>query len=35
METIDWSTVLPVGFAGVILVGGLLMLFSGMWSAKD
>lgn len=35
METIDWSVVLPAGFALVILVGGLWMLFSGMLSAKD
>jgi hypothetical protein len=35
MATIDWSVVLPAGFALVILGGGLWMLFSGMWSAKD
>jgi succinate-acetate transporter protein len=35
MENIDWMSVVPAGVAIAILLGGLVMLFSGMWEARD
>jgi len=35
MESIDWSSVIPAGFAIAIFTGGMVMLISGVWSARD
>jgi hypothetical protein len=35
METINWMDVIPAGFAIAIFAGGLFMLVSGVWSARD
>jgi hypothetical protein len=35
METIDWMTVLPVSLAIAIFVGGLLMMFSNIWTIRN
>ena len=34
LSNIDWMTVLPVGLAGAIFLGGMLMMFTGMWKAR-
>lgn len=35
METIDWTLVIPAGFAVAIFAGGLFMLINGVWAARD
>jgi hypothetical protein len=35
METINWMDGIAAGFAIAILAGGLFMLVSGVWSARD
>lgn len=35
MENIDWMNVTVGGLAIAIFVGGLLMMFTGIWTAKD
>lgn len=35
MDSIDWSSVIPAGFAIAIFLGGIIMLFSGMWEAGN
>jgi hypothetical protein len=35
MDAIDWSSVIPAGFALVIFLGGLVMLISGMLEAGN
>jgi succinate-acetate transporter protein len=34
MESIDWMTVVPVGLAIAIFVGGMLMMFTGIWTSR-
>jgi succinate-acetate transporter protein len=35
MENIDWMNVTVGGLAIAIFIGGLLMMFTGIWTAKD
>ncbi|HEY9752325.1 MAG TPA: hypothetical protein V6C46_05210 [Coleofasciculaceae cyanobacterium] len=35
METMSWMDGVAAGFAVVILAGGLFILVSGAWSARD
>lgn len=35
MENIDWATVIAVSLAIGIFVGGLLMMFTGVWTMKN
>lgn len=35
MEAINWMDVIPAGLAILIFAGGLFMLVSGVWSARD
>lgn len=35
MESIDWMNVIPAGLAIAIFAGGMLMLVSGVWSARN
>jgi hypothetical protein len=35
MENIDWMNALPAGLAIGIFLGGMLMMFTGIWTAKD
>jgi hypothetical protein len=35
MENIDWINVLPAGLAIAIFVGGMLMMFTGIWTARN
>ena len=35
MENVDWMTVVPVGLAIAIFVGGMLMMFTGVWTARN
>jgi hypothetical protein len=35
METIDWFTVVPAGLAIAIFLGGMLMMFTGIWTARN
>jgi hypothetical protein len=32
METVDWQSVVPVGMAIAIFLGGMLMMFSNFWT---
>jgi hypothetical protein len=34
METIDWMSVIPVGIAIAILIGGMVMMFTGIWTSR-
>lgn len=34
METIDWTTVIPAALAIGIFVGGMLMMFTGIWTSR-
>jgi succinate-acetate transporter protein len=34
METIDWMNAIPAALAIAIFVGGLLMMFTGVWTTK-
>ncbi len=33
-DTIDWMTVLPAGLAISIFLGGMLMMFTGLWTQR-
>jgi hypothetical protein len=33
-DTIDWMTVLPAGLAIGIFLGGMLMMFTGLWTQR-
>lgn len=35
MENIDWLNVTAAGLAVVILFGGMLMMFTNIWTTKD
>ncbi|NER00718.1 MAG: hypothetical protein F6K30_29160 [Cyanothece sp. SIO2G6] len=35
LQTIDWLNVIPAGFALLIFAGGMVMLVSGIWEARD
>jgi hypothetical protein len=35
METIDWMSVSAGGLAIAILIGGILMMFSNIWTIRD
>ena len=35
LKDIDWSIALPAGLAGTIFLGGMLMMFTGIWTARD
>lgn len=35
MESIDWMTAVPVGMAIAVFLGGMLMMFTGIWTTKD
>ena len=35
MENIDWVNVLPAGLAIAIFFGGMLMMFTGIWTARN
>jgi hypothetical protein len=35
MENIDWSIAMPVGLALAIFIGGMLMMFTGVWTARN
>ena len=32
METTDWQTVIPAGIAIIIFFGGMLMMFTNVWT---
>ncbi len=34
MENLDWMNVLAVGLAIAIFVGGITMMFTGIWTTK-
>jgi hypothetical protein len=34
-ETLDWSMIIPAGFAVAIFLGGLWMLIDGVWATRD
>ncbi len=34
LNEVDWMTVLPALLAGGIFLGGMLMMFTGMWTAR-
>jgi hypothetical protein len=34
VENIDWMTVVPVGLAISIFGGGMLMMFTGIWTQR-
>jgi hypothetical protein len=35
MENIDWGLAIPAGLAIAIFVGGLLMMFTGIWTSRN
>jgi succinate-acetate transporter protein len=35
MENIDWLNVAPAGLAIAIFLGGMLMMFTGIWTARN
>jgi hypothetical protein len=35
MENIDWMTAVPVGLAIAVFLGGMLMMFTNIWTTKD
>jgi hypothetical protein len=35
MESIDWMTVIPAGLAIAIFAGGMLMMFTGIWTSRN
>ncbi len=35
MENVDWLTVVPAGLAIAIFVGGMSMMFTGIWTARN
>jgi hypothetical protein len=34
VETLDWSIAIPAGLALSILIGGMLMMFTGLWTQR-
>ncbi|WP_277879935.1 hypothetical protein [Leptolyngbya sp. FACHB-36] len=34
METIDWMSVSAAGLAAAIFIGGILMMFTTLWTTK-
>jgi hypothetical protein len=34
MENLDWMNVLPAGLAITIFLGGMLMMFTNIWTTK-
>lgn len=34
MESIDWMNVVPAGLAIAIFLGGMLMMFTGIWTTR-
>lgn len=34
MESMDWMTIIPVTLAIGIFVGGMLMMFTGVWTSR-
>jgi hypothetical protein len=34
LNDVDWMTVLPVLLGGGVFLGGMLMMFTGMWTAR-
>jgi hypothetical protein len=34
MESIDWMSVLPAGLAIAIFLGGMLMMFTSIWTTR-
>jgi hypothetical protein len=34
MNDVDWTIAIPVGLAGAIFLGGMLMMFTGIWTAR-
>lgn len=34
MESIDWMNVIPAGLAIAIFLGGMLMMFTGIWTTR-
>lgn len=34
MESIDWMLVVPATLAIAIFVGGMLMMFTGVWTSR-
>ncbi len=34
MESIDWMSVLPAGLAIAIFLGGMLMMFTSVWTTR-
>jgi succinate-acetate transporter protein len=35
MENIDWQTAIPVSLAIAIFLGGMLMMFTGIWTSRN
>jgi hypothetical protein len=35
MESIDWTIVLPAGLAIAIFIGGMSMMFTGIWTSRN
>ncbi|XWK90605.1 MAG: hypothetical protein U7127_11300 [Phormidium sp.] len=35
MESVDWQNVIAGGLAIAILIGGMLMMFTNIWTTKD
>jgi hypothetical protein len=35
METVDWMSVAAAGLAIAIFAGGLLMMFTNIWTTRD
>ncbi len=35
MESLDWLSVTAGGLAVLILVGGMTMMFTGIWTRRD
>ncbi len=35
MENIDWQNAIAGGLALVIFIGGMLMMFTNIWTTKD
>ena len=35
MENIDWQNAIAGGLAAVIFIGGMLMMFTNIWTTKD
>jgi hypothetical protein len=35
MENIDWMTAIPAGIAIAVFIGGMTMMFTGIWTTKS